>query len=50
RGVDAGHLTWMGYGESRPLVANDSSEGKAINRRVEFHLVGEAQQDASREE
>ena len=50
RGVDAGRLTWMGYGESRPLVANESSEGKAINRRVEFHLVGQAQQDASREE
>ena len=50
RGVSAERLTWMGYGESRPLVANDSAEGKAINRRVEFHLVGEAQQDASREQ
>lgn len=50
RGVAAERLTWMGYGESRPLVGNDSAEGKAINRRVEFHLVGEAQQEASREE
>ena len=50
RGVSAERLTWMGYGESRPLVANDSASGKAINRRVEFHLVGEAQQDAVRAE
>lgn len=39
RGVPAERLTWMGYGESRPLVENTNDEGKAINRRVEFHVV-----------
>ncbi|MCB9742851.1 MAG: OmpA family protein [Alphaproteobacteria bacterium] len=39
RGVDSRRLTWMGYGEARPLVPNDSEEGKAVNRRVEFRIV-----------
>lgn len=39
QGVDASRLTWMGYGESRPLVPNDDPSAKAVNRRVEFRLV-----------
>ncbi len=39
RGVATERLTWMGYGESRPLVENDHSPGKAVNRRVEFHVI-----------
>jgi outer membrane protein OmpA-like peptidoglycan-associated protein len=39
RGVPAERLTWMGYGESRPLLDNDSTDAKAVNRRVEFHVV-----------
>ncbi|MCP4806037.1 MAG: OmpA family protein [Proteobacteria bacterium] len=39
QGVEAGRLTWMGYGESRPLVPNENEETKAVNRRVEFHIV-----------
>jgi len=40
-GVDANRLTTKGYGESKPLVKNDSPENKAKNRRVEFKLIGE---------
>jgi OmpA-OmpF porin, OOP family len=37
--IDRGRLDWKGYGESRPLVPNDSEEGRAVNRRVEFHVL-----------
>lgn len=29
-----------GFGESRPVSSNDSEEGKAMNRRTEFLIVG----------
>jgi outer membrane protein OmpA-like peptidoglycan-associated protein len=35
-GVDAGRLTTKGFGASKPIDSNDTSEGKANNRRVEF--------------
>jgi outer membrane protein OmpA-like peptidoglycan-associated protein len=36
QGVDGGRLTAKGYGASKPLGPNDTPEGKANNRRVEF--------------
>jgi len=33
------HMTWHGYGESKPLAANDSDAHRALNRRVEFRVV-----------
>ncbi len=35
-GIDAGRLTIAGKGESEPVAENDTPEGKAANRRVEF--------------
>ena len=35
-GIDGTRLTSKGYGETKPLVTNDSPENKANNRRVEF--------------
>jgi len=35
-GVDKGRLTTKGFGETKPLDTNDTAEGKANNRRVEF--------------
>jgi outer membrane protein OmpA-like peptidoglycan-associated protein len=40
-GVDPFRLRAKGYGESRPLVSNDSAQNKAKNRRVEFNIIGE---------
>ena len=35
-GIDAKRLTAKGFGESKPMGTNDTAEGKAANRRVEF--------------
>jgi OmpA-OmpF porin, OOP family len=37
-GIDSGRLATTGFGETRPLVANDSSEHRHLNRRTEFHV------------
>ncbi len=39
-GIDAKRLTYMGYGDTRPKVKNDSDENRAINRRTEFKVIG----------
>ena len=41
RGIDAGRIVAKGYGESRPLVANNSDQNKQRNRRVEITILGE---------
>lgn len=38
-GIDKGRLTAKGFGESKPLVSNDTDSGKATNRRVEFNII-----------
>ena len=39
RGVDAGRLTAIGYGESRPIASNDTTAGRQKNRRVELIIL-----------
>lgn len=39
RGVDPGRLDAVGFGEMRALDTNETEEGRAINRRVEFIIV-----------
>jgi OmpA-OmpF porin, OOP family len=39
KGIPAGTLSTVGAGPDRPLAANDTSEGRSKNRRIEFHLV-----------
>ena len=41
RQVEPDRLQYAGFGESRPLVEGDSADAKAVNRRVEFHVVQE---------
>ena len=38
KGVPAGQLTAAGFGASQPIAANDSPEGRAQNRRIEFNV------------
>ncbi len=38
-GVNGMNILAKGYGETRPLVPNDTDENKAKNRRLEFRLV-----------
>jgi OOP family OmpA-OmpF porin len=35
-GLPAGRFTAIGYGSARPVATNDTEEGKAQNRRIEF--------------
>ncbi len=39
KGIDAGRFTTKWYGESQPRESNETSEGKAKNRRVELAIV-----------
>jgi OmpA-OmpF porin, OOP family len=39
-GIDGNRLQPKGLGESRPIASNDSDQGRAQNRRVEFEVLG----------
>lgn len=39
KGVPAEKITAKGYGETQPKTTNETLEGQAINRRVEFNVV-----------
>ena len=39
--IPPGKLAAAGYGEFRPLAPNDTPEGRAKNRRVEFVITAE---------
>lgn len=39
QGVDESRLESVGYGEDKPVASNDTAEGQAQNRRVEFTIL-----------
>ncbi|MFT3842984.1 MAG: OmpA family protein [Myxococcaceae bacterium] len=41
-GVEVERLRAHGYGFDRPLVSNETSSGRDLNRRVEFNITSEA--------
>jgi len=41
KGVPADNLTAVGSGPDQPAHSNDSAEGRAKNRRIEFRLAGQ---------
>ncbi|HMT30734.1 MAG TPA: OmpA family protein, partial [Bacteroidia bacterium] len=40
KGVELKRLTYKGYGDTKPVAANDTEEGRAMNRRTEFLITG----------
>jgi outer membrane protein OmpA-like peptidoglycan-associated protein len=42
-GIPEERLESEGYGLTRPLQRNDTDRGRAANRRVEFHIVEDAE-------
>jgi len=39
KGVPRAQLDYVGYGDRNPVAPNDSPEGRALNRRVEFTII-----------
>lgn len=39
QGIDSNRLSAHGYGESKPIDTNDTDDGRANNRRVEFTVL-----------
>ena len=39
KGIAKGRMVAKGFGPDRPLMANDTPEGREANRRVEFNIV-----------
>jgi len=38
KGVAVSRLTTVGFGESRPVVDNNTASNRALNRRIEFRV------------
>jgi outer membrane protein OmpA-like peptidoglycan-associated protein/tetratricopeptide (TPR) repeat protein len=39
KGIDASRLTFKGFGETKPVAANDTPENKQLNRRTEIEIT-----------
>jgi OOP family OmpA-OmpF porin len=39
KGVNGSNLVAQGFGKTRPIASNDTEEGRAENRRVEFVVL-----------
>ena len=40
KGIDKNRMSFKGYGMSQPIATNETEEGRALNRRTEFKIVG----------
>ena len=41
RGIEPERVESMGYGKANPIAPNSTKQGRAINRRVEFTIIGD---------
>ena len=39
-GIVSSRLSYKGYGDSKPIVSNNTKEGRSQNRRTEFTIIG----------
>ena len=39
KGINASHIKAAGYGETRPLLPNDTEENRRLNRRIEMKIL-----------
>jgi outer membrane protein OmpA-like peptidoglycan-associated protein len=39
KGISSSRIRSKGYGETKPVVSNDTDEGRQLNRRVEFVIL-----------
>lgn len=39
KGIKKSRLSFMGYGENKPVAENSNEEGRQLNRRVEFEVL-----------
>jgi len=51
RGINSSRITTKGYGETAPVAGNDTEEGRAQNRRVNFLITAneKMKQEAKKE-
>ena len=40
KGISADRMSYKGYGETKPIASNDTEEGRQLNRRTEFKVIG----------
>jgi len=48
RGVEPERLKAKGFGETQPIASNESVEGRATNRRVEFKILEQSDTDGEK--
>ncbi len=39
KGINPSRLRYKGFGESKPVISNDTEEGRRLNRRTEFQII-----------